>query len=103
MCSCLKDGHSFCLQNHYLSALPSEIYIPNQELYIGPTVDLVIFARFLFSPGGQIREFKNLAKIIFMIGLLKKIENSLILNFVKSPKIRYSRKFKHKTFQIYSI
>ena len=33
------------------------------------TVDLVIFARFIFlqiSQGGQIREFKNLAKIIIM-------------------------------------
>ena len=35
------------------------------------TVDLVIFLR-----GGQIREFKNLAKIINIIALLKKRENS---------------------------
>ena len=51
------------------------------------TVDLVIFARFQFSRGGQICEFKNLAKIIIIIALLKKNENSRILNFVKSPKI----------------
>ena len=39
------------------------------------TVGLVIFARFQFSQisrGGQIREFKNFAKIIIMIALLKK-------------------------------
>ena len=30
-----------------------------------------------------------------MIALLKKTENSRILNFVKSPKITNSRKFKH--------
>ena len=62
------------------------------------TVDLVIFASFQFSRisrGGQIREFKNLAEIIIIIALLKKNENSRILNFVKSPKIRNSRKFKH--------
>ena len=47
------------------------------------------------SRGGQIREFKNLAKIIFIIALLKKNENSQILNFVKSHKIRNSGKFEH--------
>ena len=41
---------------------------------------------------GQIREFENLAKIIFSVALLRKTENSRILNFVKSPKIRNSRK-----------
>ena len=44
--------------------------------------------------GGQIREFKNLAKIIIIIALLKKNENSRILNSVKSLKITNSRKFK---------
>ena len=42
------------------------------------TVDLVIFARFLFSRAGQTPEFKNLAKIIIIIALLKKNENSRI-------------------------
>ena len=62
------------------------------------TVDLVIFARFYFSRisrGGQIREFKNLAKSIFLIPLLMKNENSRIKNFVKSSKIRNFQKFKH--------
>ena len=62
------------------------------------TVNLTIFARFLFSrisQAGQIREFKNFAKIINIIALLKKNVNSRILNFVNSPKIRDSRKFKH--------
>ena len=45
--------------------------------------------------GGQIREFKNFAKIIIIIALLSKNENSRILKFVKSPKMRNSRKFKH--------
>ena len=40
------------------------------------------------SRGGQFRQFKNLAKIIIIIALLKKNENSRILNLVKSPKIR---------------
>ena len=44
---------------------------------------------------GQILEFKNLAKIIILIALLKKNENSRNLNYVKSPKIKNSRKFKH--------
>ena len=60
------------------------------------TVDLVIFARFLFSRisrGGKIRKFKNLAQIIIRIALLKKKKNSRILNFLKSPKIRNSQKF----------
>ena len=61
-------------------------------------VDLVIFARFLFSRislRGHIREFKNLAKNVIIIALLKKNKKSRTLNFVKSPKIRNSRKFKH--------
>ena len=44
---------------------------------------MVIFARFYFSRisrGGLIREFKNLAKIINPIALLKKNENSWILS-----------------------
>ena len=48
------------------------------QVYLKTTVDLVIFVRFYFlrvSRGGQIREFKNLAKIIIMITLLKKNEN----------------------------
>ena len=40
------------------------------------TVDLVIFAGFNFLRGGQIREFKNIAKIIIIMALLKEIENS---------------------------
>ena len=47
---------------------------------------------FRISQGGQIREFKNLSKIIIIIALLKKNENLRILIFVKSPKIRKSRK-----------
>ena len=39
------------------------------------------------------RKFKNLAKIIIIITLLKKNENSRIVNFVKSHKIRNSRIF----------
>ena len=38
------------------------------------TVDVLIFTRFWFSrisQGGQIREFKNLAKIIIIIALEK--------------------------------
>ena len=53
------------------------------------TVELVIFARFQFSRisrGGQIREFKNPAKNIFIFALLNELENS---------KIRNLRKFKH--------
>ena len=38
-------------------------------------------------------EFKNLAKTIIMLALLKKNENSRILNFVKNPQIRNSWKF----------
>ena len=52
-----------------------------------PTVDLVKFAQFLFSGGGQIRKVKNLAKIIIIIALLEKEENSRILKFLKSSKI----------------
>ena len=62
------------------------------------TVDLVIFARFYssrISRGRQIREFKNSAKIIIIIALLKKTTNSRILSFVKSPDIINSRKFNH--------
>ena len=50
---------------------------------------------FAVSRGGQIREFKDLAKIITIIALLGRNENSRILNFVKSPKITNSRKSKH--------
>ena len=51
-----------------------------------------------FSFGGQIREFKNFAKIINLIALLKKNENSRTLNFMESQKIRNLRKFKHRQF-----
>ena len=50
---------------------------------LSDTVDLVTLASFLFlqiSRGGQIREFKNLAKIIIIIAPLKKNENLRILN-----------------------
>ena len=63
----------------------SETYKPLKTY----TVDLVIFARFYFSQisrEGQIREFKNLAKIIIIEALLKKNANSRILNIVKVPK-----------------
>ena len=46
----------------------------------------------------KIRKFKNLAKIVIKIALLKKNENSRILNFVESPKIRNSRKFEQAKF-----
>ena len=70
------------------------------------TVDLVIFARFQFSQiprRGQIREFKYFAKIIIIIALLSKNENSRILNFVRSPKIKNSRKFKHAKVTISTV
>ena len=66
-------------------------YIIRKRARLYNTVDLVIFARFQFSriSGGQIPEFKNLAKIIIItLALLEKKENSRILNFLKSPKIK---------------
>ena len=51
--------------------------------------EILIFANFARSTN------KNLAKIITVIALLKKNENSRILEIVKSRKIRNSRKFKH--------
>ena len=45
----------------------------------------------MYSRGFNFREFrklKNPAKIIIIIALLKKNEDSRILNFVKNPKIR---------------
>ena len=59
---------------------------------------MVIFVRFSFSRisrEGHIGEFKNLAKIIIIIALLEKSENLRIIIFVKNPKIRNLRKFKH--------
>ena len=47
------------------------------------------------SRGEKIREFQNLAKIIIIIALLKEKRKFRILNFLKSPKIRNSRKFEH--------
>ena len=67
---------------------------------------LVIFARFQFSRisrGRQIREFKNLAKMIIIKELLKKNENSRIVNFVKSPKIGNSRKLEHAKISISTV
>ena len=59
-------------------------------------VDLVIFARFKFSRGGQTRKFINLPKIIIIIALpIIEIDNLPILDLTKSPKIINSRKFKH--------
>ena len=46
---------------------------------ISITVDLVIFTSFYFC------EFKKLAKMIIIIALLKKNENSRVLSFVKNP------------------
>ena len=72
-----------CLSLHWISTI---------------SVDLVIFARFYFlriSWGGRIREFKNHANIIIRITLRIKKVYSRFLNFVKSSKIRNSRKFKH--------
>ena len=78
-----KPFHSF----HYLSIFiyfkhalfRRRSHFMSEDIGIGIyTVDLVIFARFLFSRGGQIPEFKNLAKIIIIIALLKKNENSRI-------------------------
>ena len=79
----------------HCSSIGSTFCVSSSSLY---TVDLVIFARFQFSRisrGSQIREFKNLVKIINIIALRKAYKNSRILNFGKSPKIRSSRKFKH--------
>ena len=59
-------------------------------------VDLEIFAKIYYSRilrMGQIREFQNLLKIIIIIALLKKNEESRNLNFVKSPQIQISRRF----------
>ena len=55
--------------NHY----PRAPALSLTELDHSHTVDLVIFARLYFSwiSRGQIREFKNLVKIIFIIELLK--------------------------------
>ena len=50
------------------------VIIPRHRLVmVCNTVDLVKFARFYFSRfsiGGQIRKFKNLAKIIIIIALI---------------------------------
>ena len=49
----------------------------------------------LFSRGRQIREFKNLAKIIVIVLPNNEIDSSRILDIAKSPKITNARKFKH--------
>ena len=54
--------------------------------------EVSIFANFARRINSRIQ---NLAKNIIIIALLKKNENLQILNFMKSPKIRNSRKFKH--------
>ena len=64
---------------------------PDSFHFISYTVDLVIFARFLFSRisrRGQIHDFKKLAKIIIIRVLLRKNVNSRTLNLVKRPKIK---------------
>ena len=55
--------------------------------------EVLIFANFARRTNS--RKFKNLARIIIIMALLKKNENSRISSFVKSCKIRISRKFKH--------
>ena len=55
------------------------------------TVNLVIFAMFYYSRilrGGQVREFRNLAKIIIIIAL-KKNENSKLRE--KSPNQKFAK------------
>ena len=53
--------------------------------------ELLIFANFAIGTNSRIPESRE----NYIIALLKKNENLRILNFVKSPKIRNSRKFKH--------
>ena len=72
-----KPFHSF----HYLSIFiyfKHALFRRRSHFMSEDMVDLLIFARFVFSRGGQIPEFKNLAKIIIIIALLKKNENSRI-------------------------
>ena len=52
---------------------------------------------------GQIREFKKFAKIIIIIAILKKNEKSQILNIVKNPKLKNSRKFEHAKITISTV
>ena len=72
-------------------------YSPSAIFVYIYTVDLVIFHiledLILRISRGQIREIKNL--FIIKIALLKKNENLQILIFVKNPRIKKSRKFKH--------
>ena len=55
------------------------------------------------SCGGQIREFRNIAKVIIIIALLKETENSRIVNLIKSTKIRNSRRFKHAKIARFTV
>ena len=55
--------------------------------------EVLIFANFARRTNSRIQE--SLEKYYYNIALLKKNKNSRILNFVKSPKIRNSRKSKH--------
>ena len=66
-CTCI---YSYCLRSHnarirqmfFLCSLMDFVFI----VY---AAHMVIFARFKFLGGGQIREFKNLAKIIILVTL----------------------------------
>ena len=59
----------------------------------GNILEVLIFANFARRTNSRIQE--SLENYYYNIALLKKNENSRILNFVKSPKIRNSRKCKH--------
>ena len=55
----------------------------------GNILEVLIFANFARRTNSRIQE--SLENYYYNIALLKKNENSRILNFVKSPKIRNSR------------
>ena len=71
---------NYARYNYYFSSKLDTLYTLNLR-------EVLIIAKF----AKRIQEFKNLARIIFIIALLKKNGNSRILNFVKSPKIKKSR------------
>ena len=58
---------------------------------LGITVDMVIFPRFQFSRGTQVREFKNRAKNIIIIALLK--ENKKNRHYSKLREQSLNQKF----------
>ena len=66
---------------------------PNMYCGSGNIRKVLIWVNFLRRGQILIRELKNIANFFFIIALLKKHENSRILNFVKSPKIGNSQKF----------